>query len=112
MQLKLKGKTIQIQKLTSFWERFKTMMFVFEPLQTGFCYPKKRGFQTYMFCQKVDLVFTDKDWKVLYLYPNLKSEKMILPKRHVYYVFLLPLKTCQELEIGQKLTIIEEKKKS
>ena len=48
---------------------------------------------------------TDKDNKILYLYPNLKSEKFIFFKRKVYNVYILPLNTIKYLEKGKLLKI-------
>ena len=110
MEIKIDKKRIKINKLTSWKDRFKSLMFVFEPIDTGYWFPKKSGFHTYMFCQRVDIVLVDKKMQVLYLYPHFKSEKIIFPKRHVYHVFVFPLGTCDHLNIGDKLEITDKKK--
>ena len=110
MYLKIGKQKIAIEIRTSFWERIKGYMFVLEPIQVGLCYPKCRSIHTYLMCQAIDVVMTNKDFEILYLYPHLKSEKIIFPKRHVYYAFFLPLGCCDHLEVGQKLPLLFEKK--
>lgn len=110
MKLVINKKEIPLQVLTKHWERFKGYMWRLEPITEGLCYPKKRYFSTYFYCQKVDIIMTDKDYNILYLYPNLRSEKRIFFKRKVYYTFVLPADTIQTLKVGEKLKIKEEKK--
>ena len=48
---------------------------------------------------------TDKENTIIYMYPNLKSEKRIHYKRKVFNTFILPLNSCEKLKIGKKLKI-------
>ena len=111
MYLKIGKKKIEIKEVTTFFERLKGFMFVLDPIKTGLCYPKCRSIHTYMMCQPIDIVMTDKNFQILYLYPKLKSEKIIFPKRHVYYTFELPVGCCEALKIGETLNIIQTKKR-
>ena len=110
MYLKIGKKKIKIEIRTSFWKRLKGYMFVFDPIQVGLCYPKCKSIHTYLMCQRIDVVMTDKNFKILYLYPDLKSEKVIFPKKNVYYTFELPLNCCEKLEVGAKLNVIFDEK--
>ena len=101
-------KTIPLHVLTKKWERIKGYTWYLDKITEGLCYPKKRYFSTYFYCQKVDIVMTDKNYKILYLYKNLKSEKRIFFKRKVYYTFVLPANSCQSLNIGDTLKIKEK----
>ena len=107
MYIKLNGKKINIRVLTNFKERFISYKFYLEPITEGLCFPKKRWFHTYFFCQKVDIVMTDKDNKILYMYPSLKSERKIYPKNGVYYTYVFPDRSTSKLKIGDKLKTSE-----
>lgn len=115
MYLQIKRKKIKIIELTKFWDRFKGLKFVLEPITYGIKFPKKKFVTTNFLCQKIDIVLTDKNDNILYMYNNMNTEKYIFPKRKVYNVYFLPLNTAKDLQINTKLNIIilhkKEKKK-
>ena len=45
---------------------------------------------TFFMKENIDVIMTDKNYKVLFFYKNLKKNKIILPKKNVYYTFELP----------------------
>lgn len=112
MYLKIKKKKIKITELVGFWNRFKGLKFVLDPIDYGVKFQKKKFVTTNFLCQKIDIVLTDKENNILYMYENFKTEKYILPKRKVYNVYFLPLNTVKDLKLNTKLNIIEEKKSS
>ncbi len=111
VHIKIGKKKIEVEVANTFWKRLKGFLFVLEPIQTGLCFPHCRSIHTYLMCQPIDVVMTDKDYTILYLYPKLKSEKIIFPKRKVYYSFELPVGCCEKLKVGDKLTVLENEKK-
>lgn len=111
MYIKFKKKKIEIIELKSLWEKFRGLKFVLEPIDYGVKFSNKKFVSTYFLCQKVDVVLTDKDEKILYLYESVKSEKYILPKPKVNNVYFLPLGTIRLLEVGKKLELIDNDKK-
>ena len=102
MYLKLKKKNIDILEYTRFVDRFKSFKFYLEKIDFGIWLPRKKLANTYFFCQKVDICFTDKDDRILYLYESVKSEKMIF-KIKSHNIYFLPLGTCSNLKVGDKL---------
>ncbi len=108
MKIVINRRKIPMQVLTKKWERFKGYMWKLDPITLGLCYPKKRYFSTYFYCQSIDLVMTDKNYKILYLYKRLRSEKRIFFKRKVYYTFVLPADSCQDLKVGDTLNVLEK----
>ena len=102
MYIKIKNKKIEIRELNTFKERIKSLRFVLEPIDFGIKIPNKRTINTYYFCQRVDVVVTDLEGNVIRLIPKIKSEKIrfLGKKCNIYY---LPLKTCELLEIGDKI---------
>ena len=83
MYVKIDKKKFEINELNTFWEKFKSLKFVLEPMQDYVILMKKKSLSTYMYCQRVDVVMTDEDDVVLKVYQQLSSERIILPKRKV-----------------------------
>lgn len=110
MYLQVKRKKIKLIELTKFWDRFKGLKFVFEPLNYAIRFPKKKFVTTNFLCQKIDIVLTDKEDNILYMYENMKTEKYIFPKRKVYNVYFLPLNTVKNLTKNTKLKVVLTKK--
>ncbi len=106
MYLQVKRKKIKLIELTGFWNRFKGLKFVLEPIDYGIKFPKKKFVTTNFLCQKIDIVLTDKEDNILYMYENMKTEKYIFPKKKVYNVYFLPLNTVKDLEPNTKLKIV------
>lgn len=51
------------------------------------CFPKCNSIHTFFMRSNIDVYMCDKDYKILYMYKNLKPFKIILPKKKVKYVF-------------------------
>lgn len=111
MYLQVKKKKIKIIEPIGFWERFKGLKFVLQPIDYGMKFSHKKFVTTNFLCQKIDIVLTDKDDNILYMYENMKTEKYIFPKRKVYNVYFLPLNTVKDLQVNTKLNIVIPKKK-
>lgn len=105
MKTKIAKKKIEINEINGFFNRYKCMKFQLETLKEGYLFKKRKFLSTYFFCQRVDVVMTDKENTIIYMYHNLKSEKRIHYKRKVFNTFILPLNSCEKLEIGKKLKI-------
>ena len=104
MYLRVKNKKIEIKEYKKFSDRFKSLKFYLKNLDFGIKLPNKKLANTTFFCQRVDICFTDRDDKILYLYENVKTEKRFF-KFKAYNVYYLPLNTCSELKIGDKLNV-------
>lgn len=106
MYIKVNNKNIEIIECNSFKERFKSLKFVIDPITYGVKISNKRLISTYFFCQKVDIMVTDNNNKIIYLFENIKSEKrkFLFKKYNIYY---LPLNTVKYLKLND---IINEKK--
>ena len=110
MYLQVKNKKIKIIELKGFWNRFKGLKFALEPIDYGIKFSKKKFVTTNFLCQKIDIVLTDKEDNILYMYEKMNTEKYILPKRKVYNVYFLPLNTVKELKLNTKLKIVNSQK--
>ena len=102
MYLKIKHKKIEIKEYTKFFDRRKTFKFYLEPIDFGIKLPHKKYWTTYFFCQRVDICITNKENKIIKLYENVKSEKRKLIWKS-YNIYYLPLGTCKNLKLNDKL---------
>ena len=103
MFLKLKNKRIEIIELNKFNEKFKSFKFYLNKIDYGIRI-KKKHYNTYFFCQRVDICVTDKNDTVIRLFENIRSEKyrFFLRAKYVYY---LPLGTVKHLKLNEKLDL-------
>lgn len=111
MYLVVKNKKIEIIELKGFWERVKGLKFVLDPIDYGVKFPKKKRSNTDFLVQKIDVILTDKNEKIVYLEENVATERKIRYKKGVYNTYFLPLGTASKFEIGDTLEFIYEKKK-
>lgn len=54
-------------------------------------FPNCNAIHTFFMRQKIDIVMTDKNFKILYVFPKTKPFKIISPKKNVYYTFEIPI---------------------
>ena len=57
------------------------------------------GIHTFCMREKIDVILTDKNNNVLYVYKNLKKNRIILPKKNVYYTYELPNNSIKDNKI-------------
>ena len=107
MYLKLKNKKLKINEYTKFKERFKSFKFYLKEMNFGIKLPNKKLANTYFFCQRVDICFTDKDDIIIKLLDNVRSEKLHL-KLKAKNVYFLPVGTNKNLQLGQKIKLTKK----
>lgn len=81
---------IEIKEVTGFINKFKGLMF-----KKDFNYGIKmkcNGIHTFFMKENIDVILTDKNDNILYKFNNVKPNRVILPKRNVYYTYELPSK--------------------
>ena len=88
MILKCK-KDIEIKMCTNFFNKLIGLMFK-KNFNYGLCFKHCNSIHTFFMREKIDVIMTDKNNKVLYVYNNLKKCKIILPKKNVYYTYEIP----------------------
>ena len=107
MRLVTKNKKISIKICNNFFTRLKGFMFK-KNINNILCFPKCNSIHTFFMFEKIDVIMTNKENKVLYIYNNLKPFKIILPKKNVYYTYELPNNT-NSYKISERLIIEGEK---
>ena len=102
----------------SFWSRFRGLMFrrnfdEGEALVFELPHPRKFGVHTFFVFFPIDLVYLDKDKKVLELEEDLSPWRIYSPDVEASYLVELPAGKVDEsgIEIGNELQILQENRK-
>ena len=93
----------------NFKDRLIGFMFKRKKIDFGLCFPKCNSIHTFFMFQAIDVVMTDINHQIKYIYPKLKPWKIISPKRNVYYTYELPLGSANNLKIND---LFKEKTKN
>lgn len=94
---------MEIKEAKTFTQKLKGLMF-----QKKFDYIlkfKTNGIHTFFMKTNIDVILTDKNGKIMYIYRNLKPNKIILPKKGVKYTFEMPVNYLNNKKIGDKLNL-------
>lgn len=97
----INGKYLTIKNASGHVENFKGLMFN-KSFVDGLRI-RCNGIHTFFVYKNIDVVLTDKQNTVLYVYKNVKPYRIILPKKKVYYTYELPAGTIDDLNVGDKL---------
>jgi len=81
---------LKLKICNNLFNRFIGFMFK-KNINYGLCFPKCNSIHTFFMFKPIDVIMTDKEYNILYTYKNLKPNKIILPKKNVYYTFELPV---------------------
>lgn len=108
MNIKINNVKYEVVEFSSRWDKFKSLKFMLEPLDK-IIMMKKKSLSTYFFCQRVDVIMTDNENNILYIYNFFKSEKFIFWKRKVSYVYLLPNGLGSNFKVGDKFEVKKRK---
>lgn len=99
----LNGGYMKVKIADTFLKKLKGLMFVKE-----FNYILKikcNGIHTFFMKTNIDVILTDKNDKVLYIYKNLKPNKIILPKKNVAYTYEMPAGYIKNIKIKETFKI-------
>lgn len=100
----IKGnKKLKIKVCNNVFNRFLGFMFK-KNINYGLCFPKCNSIHTFFMLKPIDIIMTDKNYNILFVYKNFKPNKIILPKKKVYYTFELPINKFK-LDINEKLKV-------
>lgn len=81
-------KDIEIKQCNNFFSKLMGFMFK-KNFNYGLCF-KCKSIHTFFMRENIDVIMTDKNNKVLYIFNNLGKYRIILPKKGVYYTYELP----------------------
>lgn len=113
MYLKINKVKLPIEIKTSVKDKLKSFRFRLTDIEEGICFPKKRRINTYFYYQRVDLIMTDKDNKILTIFKNVPSERRYKGKKGTYFLYVFPVGVSDFYELGDilNITLNEEDKK-
>ena len=105
MKLVYKEKEIKLIECISFYSRLKGFMFT-KKIDKCLLFNKCNSIHTFFMKTNIDVILCNKNNEILYYYPNIKPNKIILPKKNVSKVFELPpyyfdIKLNDRLEIKE-----------
>lgn len=93
---------MRIKEANTFLKRLKGLMF-----KKNIDYIlkiKTNGIHTFFMKMDIDVYLTDKDNKVLYIYKNVKPNKIILPKKNVKYTYESKVNYIKNVKVGDTIT--------
>ena len=97
------NKYIELKMCNNIFNRFKGFMFT-KNINNCLCFPRCNSIHTFFMLNPIDVIMTDKNYKILYIFKNVKPFKIILPKKDVYYTFELPTNTFK-FKINEKIKV-------
>lgn len=87
MEIIINNNKYNIKMCNNFLKKLKGMMFIRKKLPYGFCFKNCSSIHTFFMFQNIDVIMCDKNNNILYKYKNIKPNKIILPKKNVYYIY-------------------------
>jgi len=94
---------LKLKICNNFFNRFIGLMFK-KDFNYGLCFPKCNSIHTFFMKEEIDVIMTDKNYNILYVFKNFKPNKIILPKKNIYYTFELPINKFN-FKINEKLKV-------
>lgn len=91
---------MEIIQVKGTFKRFKGFMFYKNKIDHGLAFKKCNSIHTFFMTQPIDIIMTDVNNKILYIFPNFKPWKIIMPKKNVYYTYELPIGTAKKCKIN------------
>ena len=107
MQIIINNKIIPLYEANTFYKKLKGFMFK-KNINHALLFRNCNGIHTFFMKEEIDVILTDKDNNILYLYPKLKKCKILLPKKNVYNTYELPKGTINNLKINSKIKIKDD----
>ena len=79
---------LKLKICNNIFNRFFGFMFK-KNINYALCFPRCNYIHTFFMLNSIDVIMTYK-YNILYIFKNLRPNKIILPKKKVYYTFELP----------------------
>lgn len=102
MKIEINKKKINVKVCKHFFSKAIGLMGK-KNIKNGILLIRCNSIHTFFMRSKIDILMTDKNFKVLYIYKSFKKNKIIWPKKNVYYTFELPEKTIKNIKRNEYL---------
>lgn len=89
MFIKVGDSSFTLYECNSFYSRFKGLMFT-KNIDYAVKFSRCNSIHTCFMLENIDVIMTDINNNILYVFKNLKPWRFILPKKNVYHVYELP----------------------
>ena len=104
MKVIVNNKEIKLEQANTFFKKLKGFMF---QKNINYCLKfKTNSIHTFFMKEKIDILMTDKNNKVLYIFKNLEKNKIII-KKDTYFTYEFPSNFIGNICVGDILNIID-----
>lgn len=87
MYIEINKEKFTINYSNTFIKRLFGMTFKKKKQNYIYCFPRCNSIHTFFMFQCIDVIMTDKGGNILYAIENMKPNRIILPKKNVYYTY-------------------------
>jgi Uncharacterized ACR, COG1430. len=88
----------------TFFNKLKGLMFRKKPIKDAYLLKNCNNIHTFFMKQNIDVLITDKDYKVLLKKENVKKNKTVICKKGKH-TFELPINTVKNIKLGETIKI-------
>lgn len=106
MYIIINDNKIPLIEANNFYKKLMGFMFK-KNINHVLLFRKCNGIHTFFMKEEIDVVLTDNNNNILYLYPKFKKWKILLPKKNVHNTYEFPKGTINSLKINDKIKIQE-----
>lgn len=105
MMLKHNNRSITLIECKTFYKRLKGLMFT-KNIDKALIFKRCNSIHTCFMKNNIDIIMCNKEYKVLYYYPDFSKWKFIWPKKDVYITIETP-SNYFNINIGDTMEVIE-----
>ncbi len=105
MYLKINKVKIPIEIKTNFKDKIKSFRLKLSEIDSGLCFVKKRRINTYFYYQRVDIIATDKNNKILTIFKDAPTERRYKGKKGTYFLYVFPVGVANFYDIDDILNV-------
>ena len=103
MKIKIDNKVLELKEAKTFFDKFLGLMF---KKNFNYCLRFKcNGIHTFFMKEEIDIILTDENNNILFIYQSFKKNRILFPKKNVYYTYELPCNTINNKNI-KKIEIL------
>lgn len=105
-KIKIEEQSFNIEICNTFFKRLVGFMFRKKKITIGKCFPNCNSIHTFFMFQKIDVIFCDKNMKIIKIYKSFPKNRIILPVKNAYYTFELPENSTNKFKIGNQIVFL------
>ena len=103
MRIIIDNKLFNLKKADNFFIRFIGLMLK-KDIKEGLFFPKCNSIHTFFMKESIDIIMTDKDYKVVFFQKGFRKNKIVY-KKEAYHTIELPSNSINNLTLGETLII-------